>query len=194
MYADVHTCCDAAHLRYSDGKGSCNAGVRSTIPAGLPNAGQKCEGGGSPCGFHLHEGAWEPCKGNSTEPHVSAAHAPRRATRGVGAGDPAGNRDRDPARVHAAVGGDARSMPCEPDSGLPSSVSFAVTTKTAGEWTENFTAPIVGPNLCPGTSLHPLHPVLTLCYYEPRRNGTADARSATTLFRLPSRTLIPSTV
>ena len=111
--------------KYANGTGSCNAGVRSTVPAGMPNAGQRCVGGASPCGFHLHEGAWVPCPGANGGGSAPASELPQ----------------REPVRATA---------PCRPGSGARSSISFAVSRTGEGEWTENFTAPIVGPNLCPG--------------------------------------------
>lgn len=105
--------------KYGPGEGTCNAGVRSEIPSGMPNAGQRCSGGTSPCGFHMHEGTWVPCR-NASDAREFLQQRLRQ-------------------RRH--------TMPCEP--GLPASVSFAVTRQAAGEWLENFTAPIVGPNLCP---------------------------------------------
>jgi hypothetical protein len=116
-------------VKYPNGTGSCNAGVRSTIPSGMPNAGQRCVGGASPCGFRLHEGQWEPCR-NSTDRSGAAKLMPA---------------DSDMRGVGRRASADAQ--PCVP--GQPASVSFAVTRQAAGEWIENFTAPIVGPNSCP---------------------------------------------
>ena len=88
-----------------------------------PWARQKCAGGASPCGFHVHEGAWVPCRNATDSIGPSSTDRPRpwRDTR-------------------------LEKAPCVPNSGKPASVSFAVARKPTGEWTENYTAPIVGPN------------------------------------------------
>ena len=126
--------------KYSNGKGSCNAGIRNCVPSGMPNAGQCCARGASPCGFHLHEGAWMPCSNSSS---VATGGGGDRTTGGV-AGKNSGNAAI-PISGGIAIGSTSECGP----QGSSSSVSFAISNVTAGEWLENYTAPIVGPNACP---------------------------------------------